>query len=288
GTFGGGVFKSANGGANWSAANAGLTELHVYALEVDPQTPTTLYAGTGGGLFKSVNAGSSWSAINTGLGDLNVRCLAIDPQDPNTLYVGTYGGGVFKSTNGGSSWHAVNNGLTYPWVGALAIHPETTTIVYAGTYGPGVFQSTDGGMSWSAVNTGLLAGRVYALAMEPQDPSTLYAATNAGVWKRPLSEMGTSVEEVAGRGLQEYDLAQNYPNPFNSQTVIRYQVPSASCVRLTLRDALGREVRVLAEGWVGAGVHEARLEASQLPSGVYLYCLEAGQFKAERKLLLVK
>ena len=52
GTYGGGVFKSANGGASWSAVNSGLTSLAVLALAIDPATPTTLYAGTsGGGVF---------------------------------------------------------------------------------------------------------------------------------------------------------------------------------------------------------------------------------------------
>jgi len=47
----GGVFKSINGGASWTPMNAGLTNLFVYALSLDPLTFTTLYAGTGGGMF---------------------------------------------------------------------------------------------------------------------------------------------------------------------------------------------------------------------------------------------
>ena len=52
GTYGGGVFKSTNGGGNWSAFNTGLTATGVRALAIDPVTPATLYAGTsGGGVF---------------------------------------------------------------------------------------------------------------------------------------------------------------------------------------------------------------------------------------------
>jgi photosystem II stability/assembly factor-like uncharacterized protein len=51
------VFKSTNGGANWSAVNTGLTNLYVNALAIDPTNPNTLYAGTnGGGVFKSTTA----------------------------------------------------------------------------------------------------------------------------------------------------------------------------------------------------------------------------------------
>ena len=63
----GGVFKSTNGGGNWSAVNTGLTDTYVHALAIDPVTPTTLYAGTeGGGVFKSTDGGGNWSAVNTG------------------------------------------------------------------------------------------------------------------------------------------------------------------------------------------------------------------------------
>jgi ligand-binding sensor domain-containing protein len=98
-----GVFKSTNGGTNWTAINSGLTDTGVSALAIDPQTPDTLYAGTSnGGVFKSTNGGMNWTAINTGLTNTHVNALAIDPQTPDILYAGTNGDGVFKSTNGGT------------------------------------------------------------------------------------------------------------------------------------------------------------------------------------------
>jgi photosystem II stability/assembly factor-like uncharacterized protein len=68
GTVGGGVFKSTNGGENWTAMNTGLTNNEVFVLAIDPNTSATVYAGTyGGGVFKSTNGGENWSAMNTGL-----------------------------------------------------------------------------------------------------------------------------------------------------------------------------------------------------------------------------
>src|SRR5206468_3479505 len=91
GTIGGGVFKSANGGASWSAANFGLTAADVRALAVDPRNPSTVYAGTNGaGVFKSTNGGASWSAANSGLTATDVHALAVDPQSPSTVYVVIY------------------------------------------------------------------------------------------------------------------------------------------------------------------------------------------------------
>ena len=93
----GGVFKSTDGGGNWSAVNTGENFPYVEALVIDSATPTTLYAGMnfGQGVFKSTDGGANWSTINTGLTATYVEELAIDPAAPTTLYAGTSGGGVF-------------------------------------------------------------------------------------------------------------------------------------------------------------------------------------------------
>jgi uncharacterized repeat protein (TIGR02543 family) len=135
-----GVFKSTNGGTNWTAMNTGLTNPYIRALAINPQTPDTLYAGTYSGVFKSTNGGTNWTAMNTGLTYTDVRALAINPQTPDTLYAGTYGGGVFKSTNDGTNWTATNTGLTNPYIRALAVDPQTPDTVYAGTSYAGVFK----------------------------------------------------------------------------------------------------------------------------------------------------
>jgi PKD repeat protein/photosystem II stability/assembly factor-like uncharacterized protein len=145
----------------------------VYALAIDPATPTTLYAGTENGVFKSANGGENWGKVNTGLTNTSVFSLAIDPATPTTLYAATPGG-VFKSTNSGENWSKINTGLTSPYTYTLAIDSMTPTTLYAGTSG-GVFKSTNGGGTWSAVNTGMAATYVTTLAIDPVTSTTLYA-----------------------------------------------------------------------------------------------------------------
>src|SRR5207247_6660154 len=100
----GGVIKSTSSGGSGSAVNSDVkTESSV--LAIDPQTPTTLYAG-GTVLSKSTNGGGSWS--NLGFQYLSVYALAIDPLMPTTPYAGT-NSGVAKSHNGGGS----ESGITF-------------------------------------------------------------------------------------------------------------------------------------------------------------------------------
>lgn len=91
----GGVFKSTNGGRNWSQVYTGPSNSAVAALAIDPVTPATLYAGTDEGVFKSTNGGRNWSAINTGLTNTVINALAIDPATSTTVYAGT-NAGVFS------------------------------------------------------------------------------------------------------------------------------------------------------------------------------------------------
>ncbi|HMB90150.1 MAG TPA: T9SS type A sorting domain-containing protein, partial [Rhodothermales bacterium] len=75
---------------------------------------------------------------------------------------------------------------------------------------------------------------------------------------------------------------------FNPATTIRYAVPQAEQVRLTVYDLLGREVAVLVDRRMAAGEHAVVFEAAGLPSGMYLYRLEAGAFSQTRRLVLIK
>jgi hypothetical protein len=85
-----------------------------------------------------------------------------------------------------------------------------------------------------------------------------------------------------------FALEQNYPNPFNPSTVIRYQLPVASDVKLLVYDLLGREVARLVDEHKPAGYHEVQFEPSGLASGMYVYRITAGKFVDTKKLVLVK
>ena len=88
-------------------------------------------------------------------------------------------------------------------------------------------------------------------------------------------------------------LVQNYPNPFNPATQIAYELPEAGEVRLTIYNALGQEVRVLAQGRQEAGYYRVTWDGKdaagrQVSSGLYFYRLTSGSFAETRKMLLLK
>jgi len=85
-----------------------------------------------------------------------------------------------------------------------------------------------------------------------------------------------------------FALLQNYPNPFNPTTVISYQLPVASSVRLVVYDMLGRDVAVLVNEKKEPGNYEVQFDGSGLSSGVYFYRLTAGDFVSTKRMLLIR
>ena len=199
----GGVFKSPNGGAGWTALSFGLNQIQ--SLAIDSSNPATIYAGpivnmvgflSGGGAMKSTDGGATWTAANTGLPTISgmahgsttstwagINGFAIDPSNPATVYCAP-GSKIFKTTGAGGNWTEADVGLPGSVsVLSIAVDPTNATTVYAGTSVGTVYKSLDGGGSWTGLNANLPSVWVQALAVNPGNPSTLYAGTNsAGVF----------------------------------------------------------------------------------------------------------
>ncbi len=181
----------------------------------------------------------------------------------------------------------MNTGLSNLSVFSLNV---SGTNLFAGTWA-GVFLSTNNGTSWTAVNNGLpnINAGVCAFAVSG---TNLFAGTYVGgVWRRPLSEMITDVEEVEQLP-NNFTLKQNCPNPFNPSTKISWLVPVGSWQTLKVYDVLGNEVATLVNEYKLAGSYEVEFStiggAVNLPSGVYFYRIQAGDFIQTKKLVLMK
>ncbi|MDP2362305.1 MAG: T9SS type A sorting domain-containing protein, partial [Ignavibacteria bacterium] len=100
----------------------------------------------------------------------------------------------------------------------------------------------------------------------------------------------TNVENENNSSLlpKDYMLSQNYPNPFNPTTKITYALPKSSLVQIKIFNLLGQEIATLVNEEKSAGFYEMDFNASDLPSGVYLYKLQAGDFVQTKKMILLK
>jgi hypothetical protein len=103
-------------------------------------------------------------------------------------------------------------------------------------------------------------------------------------------ELGTVTARPNGTPsvITEYALYQNHPNPFNPLTQIVFDLPEKGVTSLKVYNLMGQEVTTLLNGPLTSGRHVATFDASSLPSGIYIYSLRANDFRAEKKMLLVK
>ncbi len=86
----------------------------------------------------------------------------------------------------------------------------------------------------------------------------------------------------------EYQLLQNYPNPFNNSTLIKFRLEKPGHAELTVYNLLGQQIATLLNTICSAGNHEIQFSGSNLPSGIYMYCIQTDQFQQVRKMTLSK
>ncbi len=194
GTYGGGVFKSTDGGASWVAAAPAIRNQTIPALAVDPSQPKTVYAGTyGDGLWKSADGGATWKRVlyagpDSGGQQAPINAIAVDPANSKIVYAATDTGpndGVHRSADGGTTWTRSTAGLPHNFrINALAIDPKIPSTLYVGLNSDGLYKSVDAGKTWSLSGEALKKEILLSLAVDPSDPRVLFAGTiNNGLFK---------------------------------------------------------------------------------------------------------
>jgi hypothetical protein len=150
----GGLYRSSDGGQNWSILNSvpsSVLSSPLYA-GFDRQSPAGLWLITQDGVYRSGNGGQTWT-LKSGVSGYT---MAFDPGDANTMYVGA--SGVYKSVDGGQAWTFLAAGLpTVDPIGSLVVDPTNHLTLYAGmagsSQGGGIYKSTNGGLTWAPVGS---------------------------------------------------------------------------------------------------------------------------------------
>ncbi len=222
---GGVVYKTADGGQNWTAVWRG-DNLARYVW-IDPRDPDVVYVSTGifdreaansvpssatpggEGVLKSTDGGQTWVNINNGLTNAYIGTLFMQPENPDVLLAGAgnnqyyHGEGVYLSTDGGASWQHT---LTQENINAVEFAPSDPAIAYAGSAGA-VYRSQDGGRTWQRVSggdehgwgpPGVRAGFPIDFQVDPRDPNRIFANNYGG--GNFVSSDGGRTWKVASRG----------------------------------------------------------------------------------------
>lgn len=200
-----GVYKTIDGGRNWTFMGLGETR-NIHRIIIHPQNPDVVFVGAIGspwgeheerGVFKTTDKGQNWEKVlyvneKTGLAD-----LVIDPNNPNKLIAAMWehrrwpwffnsggpGSGLYVSFDAGDSWteRTAENGLPEGELGriGLAIAPSNSDIVYALVEAKktGLYKSADGGFSWKLVTTEGIGGRPFYYAdifVDPKNENRLF------------------------------------------------------------------------------------------------------------------
>jgi uncharacterized delta-60 repeat protein len=238
-----------------------------YSIAVDGSgniyvTGRSIGSGTGEDFatIKYNSAGvQQWAAIYNGPGNGGDGAYSIAVDGSENVYVTGYSFGsgtgqdyaVIKYNSSGiQDWLQRYNGPGNGWDGANSIALDGSGNVYVtgGSYGNGT---------------------VF-------DYATIKYSQSIGI--RIIS---TEIPKT-------FSLYQNYPNPFNPVTNIKFQIPKAGFVKLTVFDLLGREVETLASENLDAGTYKIDWNATNYPSGVYYYKLTVDRYSVTKKMILVK
>ena len=279
------------------------------------------------GAFVSTDTGRTWKAINDGIrsfnGEPTSHIYNFIFYDKYTYALSS--DGIYYSTNGGTNWmlDSTLGGKSFASIGDVFFCGDDTTILsfkydltsrrrisgpyytkykqaeigvlasynnilIAGALFYGVYFSNDSGSTWNSLNEGwyILDANVYSLNVTD---SYLFAGTlGYGVWRIPLSQLLTSVENSKENLPVNYSLRQNYPNPFNPSTTIEYIIPKASFVTIKVYDVLGKEARTLVNEEKSAGIYKINFNAINFASGVYFYQLKTKDILLTRKMILLR
>jgi len=144
--FEAGVFKTTDGGTNWTTVTIGLPQPYpsIETMAIDANTPDTIFIGGRSGAFRSTDGGGSWVQLAAGLDPFSgAKAIVIDPRDSGNVYVGTSRLGAFYSTDGGDTFQQLRQGLD-PDLGAMPVMSMAIShdgsVLYAGTAGHGVWR----------------------------------------------------------------------------------------------------------------------------------------------------
>jgi hypothetical protein len=268
-----GVYRSTDNGASWIAINAGLTPTALFASGSNLIAGTFDYTNFVADGYFSTDYGTNWAQSKGLPADGWAYCFV---ASGDTIYAGDYG--VYRSTDHGATWTDITFDLSHNPVFTLLPVSDNVggTNLFAGREDQGVFLLPNNGTSWADANQGLFTS-VYSLVLGGSNTSSpmLFAATDAGVWRRPLSEFGQS---GVGESTTEPIALQLSPNPTNG--IVTAHTAIEGTQHIAIINVLGENVMNLTEP-----SPDFTFDLSKLPPGAYFIKLSSSELTTTRMIV---
>jgi photosystem II stability/assembly factor-like uncharacterized protein len=205
-----GVLKSTASSYTWQPA--GLEQNRIYTVGVNPQTPSTVFAGTlGDGLYRSTNSATSWSQRQNGITNTSVKSLVALPS--GSIYSAITNGGVSRLLSAGQSWQAFNAGLPEKAIHDLVSSPGNPNLLFAATNSSGLY-FVDVGVSnqWSRVDLNIDATDVAAQIYAPDHPFATREDLEAEANPLPQFDLRASIAGEASMPAMKMTFSPSNPN----------------------------------------------------------------------------
>jgi photosystem II stability/assembly factor-like uncharacterized protein len=317
----GAALKTTNGGINWTR---GFTPTLNKLVSVSMKNTSLGIAGSSTGyILRTTNGGFSWNQVYFGLGQNNID---VSFPSVDTAFA-TGSKGLLRSTNSGVNWTIMVNGNANTGFTGLQFFNSTTGYI-AGWTSYGIYSSvkliktydgcltldtfsygysrinfsdlnngigysilgnpkktTNGGISWTSFDFNGISNTLNGAFNVNQNVAYFVGDFGAII---KADNVVTNINNTEHNISDNFLLQQNFPNPFNPLTIINYQLAINNAVSLKVYDALGKEVAILVNEKQNAGSYSVEFNGKGLPSGIYFYKLEAGDFVETRRMVLLK
>ncbi|MEO8665598.1 MAG: T9SS type A sorting domain-containing protein [Ignavibacteria bacterium] len=282
------IWKTSNGGANWTDISVTLPNVPVHSVIHDPIELLTLYAGTETGIYRSTDEGTTWSTFTFGMPSYVPVDELVLQKESGILMAFTHGRSVFAT----DVPLPVELASFSSEVSANNVKLNWTTSNEFNNSGFGIERKLSDQSEWK--NLSFVPG--FGTSNGLNQYSYLDRNLNTGKYDYRLKQIdyngnyqyyGLDNEAVIGTPLQFY-LSQNYPNPFNPSTKISYEVPADGIISVKVFDIIGKEILTLVNEFKPAGYYTEIFNGSNFPSGVYFYKVVAGEFVGVKKMIMVK